>query len=789
MTCPCDISVFPLPLAIPAGLPASAFLRARTLGLFPAWRLSTLAAIGAQPALDAWRARRADDLGLMLAEMGAYVFDVSAFYDALVAGEGFLRTAQLDGAQRRLVALLGYVPRPAVGSEAWLAAEADGRRVIAVPPGVAFRSGEFDGNPPQVFELAAPASLDPRVNRHVVDRVPQAAISGATLASLLVDPASLRVRAGDPIVLDFNGTLRPTRVAAVAPFALRSRAAAVRVTFSAAVAVPAGSTYSTLRVLGGGTTTGLWKLGQIGADTEAAISGSDVLLEGLASVRSGNVVLFEKDGALEARRVESTIERQRTLIEKLSSTLKDTSNAVVGALDSPPIKVAITRMSMNAALSWTSADATRIVVRYPLTVAARVLVPVKDTLDDTDPIALPSLVDAPRVIVSRLLLEDAHQEGVATRGTLSAAAHAATLDQGEDWGRTLDAAVTLFGNVLGVSRGESVHDESLGAGDATQPRQTLKLRKKPLTYLAAPTASGIRSTLSIRVGGVHWHEVESFYGAGDTDRVYVVRQDAAGDSFVTFGGGARVPTGAPITADYRYGAGAAVPPAGSIAQLARPFPGISSVRNVLPAFGGADAESPRELAVYAPRSALLLGRAISLPDLEVAAATVPGVRAARASWRWDPHGLRAVASVLYIGADPLRETIRAKLRALTEPDAPIAVVRALPRASRLELAVDVEDDFVRADVAAAIREALYRKPDLPGTGGLLRAEQLGPEGIVFLSQIAAAVTAEAGVTGLRSVSFDGTAFVQSGRQAPPGHYFDFGEPGTSSSGLVINGIT
>ena len=118
MSCPCDVRLFPQPVSIPAGLGATAFRAARTLGIFADWRTSTLAAIGAQPALDAWRAREAHDLGLMLVEMGAYVFDVCDFYDALISGETFLKTAQLAGAQRRLVALLGYLPRPAVAAEA-----------------------------------------------------------------------------------------------------------------------------------------------------------------------------------------------------------------------------------------------------------------------------------------------------------------------------------------------------------------------------------------------------------------------------------------------------------------------------------------------------------------------------------------------------------------------------------------------------------------------------------------------------------------------------------------------
>ena len=787
MSCPCDIHVFPTLRRIPAGLRAGRFQVSRALGIFPDWRTSTLAAIGREAQLDDWRAREPHDLGLMLVEMGAYVFDVCDFYDALVAGEAFLNTAQLAEAQRRLVALLGYVPRPAIGAQAALAVVADGTRVVALPKGVGFQSGAFDSEAPQMFELTEPASLEPRVNKLLVDRVPQHAITGSTLSSLLVDPASLRLRVGDPLVVDFNGTLRTTRAASIVPAPLRGRVGAARLTFTAAVAVPAGATYSTTRILGSGGTRGLWKLGQRGADTETAIDGSHVLLESLASVRAADIVLFERDGTLEVRRVSETIERQRVLFPTLKSTLKDTADKVTGSVESAPVTMAISRVSLTSALAWSNADVTRILVHHPLGAVARVLVPMKDTLEHTDPIRLPALIDPPRANVAKLLLEDVHKEGVLTAGTLNHTTHLAQLNQGENWGKTLTAAVTLYGNVLSVSRGETVLGEPIGVGDGSQATQIFKLSKKPLTYLSAPTASGYKSTLEVRVDGIRWHEVESFYGRSSTDRVYTVRHDEKGETFVHFGGASRLPTGAAVTADYRFGAGAAVPPAGSITQVAKPVPGITSVRNVLPAFGGGDAESPRELAYYGPRSALLLGRAISLPDLEAAAA-ISGVQAARASWHWDDKGLRAVAQVQFIGDEQLIGPIRSKLRALTETDAPISVVRCLPQQARLAIAIDTHPDYVAKDVIAAVREALYHKPDLPGTGGLLRPDRLGPEGVVFLSEIAEAVMAVDGVTGMQSVSFDWVPFVQYGKRPQPNRYFDFGEPGTVSSRLVINGV-
>lgn len=66
---------------------------------------------------------------------------------------------------RRLIDLLGYLPSPAVGSMVELAAVAEGRLQLKLPIGTAFRSGAFDGNPPQVFELTNEATIHPFTNQ------------------------------------------------------------------------------------------------------------------------------------------------------------------------------------------------------------------------------------------------------------------------------------------------------------------------------------------------------------------------------------------------------------------------------------------------------------------------------------------------------------------------------------------------------------------------------------------------------------------------------------------------
>jgi len=106
--------------------------------------------------------------------------------------------------------------------------------------------------------------------------------------------------------------------------------------------------------------------------------------------------------------------------------------------------------------------------------------------------------------------------------------------------------------------------------------------------------------------------------------------------------------------------------------------GVKSVRNPLPAFGGADVEAQAELTAYAPRSALLLGRAISLPDFEAATAAWPGVRAAAADWRYSETGQRPMIHVFYIGDAQLTTPLRARLQQLSDATTPIRRRRPPP---------------------------------------------------------------------------------------------------------------
>jgi len=142
------------------------------------------------------------------------------------------------------------------------------------------------------------------------------------------------------------------------------------------------------------------------------------------------------------------------------------------------------------------------------------------------------------------------------------------------------------------------------------------------------------------VQGRLWKQTDSFFGRGDNEEIYIVREDANGDSFVQFGNGisgARLPSGLNnVTANYRTGSGAYGPlktdakaqPVGRLNGLAKiQLPGIIS--------GGAAPEAADKARETAPGKIQSMGRLVSLRDYETETLGVPGVTKAAAAWALD----------------------------------------------------------------------------------------------------------------------------------------------------------
>lgn len=276
--------------------------------------------------------------------------------------------------------------------------------------------------------------------------------------------------------------------------------------------------------------------------------------------------------------------------------------------------------------------------------------------------------------------------------------------------------VTLNANVAPATHGESA-EEVLGGGDGAEPYQGFTLRRSPLTHTSAPTPSGARSTLRVRVNDLLWDEVPSLYGRGPDERVYTTRLDDEGNTAVRFGdgrAGARPPTGQEnVRAAYRVGIGAeGLVEAGRQSLLmTRPL-GVRSVTNPLPATGAADRETRDEARRNAPLTVLTLDRIVSLQDYEDFARSYGGIAKALATWTWDGQRRGVLVTVSGTGGakvapgDTLYKNLLAAMRKAGDPYVYPRLNTYSQRSFRLEAGVGIRPDHLPESVLPEVRRRL-----------------------------------------------------------------------------------
>lgn len=752
LSCGCGTLPHPLAPDIPAGL--WTLVERQTAG-FPEYREAMLRAIRNHAALADWRARGESDLGVMLLEAWAYVLDVTGFYDARIAERGYLGTAPDEVSAQRLTMLIGHRPRPAIAARVTLAAEADGSDPVLLPKGTAFRSEPFDGEPPQIFELAGETLIWPQRNLWRLAPVREDAF-GETLRF-----APRRGPHPGAIVLVWSesGVAVAVRIEEVQTEQALDGAtyllARVEEDTSSGLASLTGEKLSGLRAaalrlpLG---MTGFTTVSANGAtidrfESDSAADTTSVVLDGLYSqVRPGARAVTEIGGFLSACQVLE--------VETATVTVDATAPATAPA----------TRVTLEPALTWN--DGEDFTLHVDPVALGRPTRPAQTGIQLADIVTSGALVppiaelgDAPTA--GDLIVRGARAKGELVAGTIDeqgdgAASFVPDADT-SDFAAALATPVRLYGNSLSAVRGRTVTDEVLGSGNAAAPFNRFQPKKKPLAWVEDASApNGRRPELTVRVDGLVWDWVDSFFRHGPEERVYVVRPQPDGESSIVFGDGARgarVPTGVEnVRADYRYGAGAAKPPAGTVNQIVAPVKGLARIRGPLAPVGGADPETAGELRDSAPAGALTLGRAISLADFEALARQFSGILNAAAGWAWDAGRQRAAVKIWFIpdAGDPGNE-LAGWLSARAAPDLAIAVEPAGitdpgALAVTLDIAADHSTERVREDAAAALFDAKT---------GLLAARNVRIGAPLYRSVVSARLQQVAGVTAVRSILLGG----------------------------------
>lgn len=275
---------------------------------------------------------------------------------------------------------------------------------------------------------------------------------------------------------------------------------------------------------------------------------------------------------------------------------------------------------------------------------------------------------------------------------------------------------TVYGNVVRATHGEST-EEVLGSGDATRPWASYRVKKPPLTHLAAATAEGSHNTLEVFVDGLRWREVPDFAVAGPADRCYTVAYNEDGSVRVVFGDGERglrPPTGTEnIVARYRSGQGLVGNVARGTVTIATSRPlGVMEVTNPLPGTGGADPDDDESLRLRTPIGVRALDRLVSVSDYADFATAFAGIGSAAADEITD--GRRRIVHVTVSGVNdaPVSESsdlVRSLRQAMEELGDPHTEVRVGVRHLRVAVVsarVRISADRRWEDVEPAVRRTV-----------------------------------------------------------------------------------
>ncbi|GAA3689069.1 hypothetical protein GCM10023081_28050 [Arthrobacter ginkgonis] len=769
--------------------PGQRTLATRQAAIFPQWRAAMLAAIGKHKELAGWTADRDGDLGVMLLELWAYVLDVTSFYDARLAERAYLPTAHEADTIAEIVSLLGYEPRPALAAAVQLALEVRGADPVPLAGRTGFRSEAFGGEPPQVFEVLDPAVLWPQR-------------SAWNLAPYRLDryDGTMRFRPGEG----------PNRGSVVAVTAGDEPVFAGEVAAVEAENHPDGGRYLRVTFAPGADLSPL-KVGLELSKLRPSVLGLRAPLSGM--VKSGNAVTGTPVGStLPSVATVSGVSAAGQGWVVLDAFYPQLTGGSVAAIEQAgtlrPVKITsaarfdheITVGSGSAAVKQ-SFPTSLVVFNYSGTLSGRDLVlhalprplgrlvrPAEPQRDLADIKVQPDLVPPVAALGEAppggaALAVGQSSRGALLRGTVTAEADGAgrfvPSEDSPAFAARLATPVRLLGNVVTAVRGETVAREVLGSGDAAQAVQAFTLKKKPLTWVSdASSGLGRRPQLDVAVDGRYWTWVETLYGTGPDDRVFVVRMGADGTATVQFGDGAtgsRLPSGvANVVVSYRFGAGAAKPPPGAIKQAAAAVRDLTRVWSPLAPYGGADAEPADAIRETAPAAMLSLGRAVSAADYLALARAFSGVVNASVAERWDPERLGVTIDVAIIAdsGDPSPE-LAEYLRQRSAPGVPVTARPATAvDVPRFDVAIAVADGYVAEAVLAQVARALL-DPD----HGFLAPARLQIGRPVFHSQVVAAAHAVGGVAGVVGISLV-SGPMPAAMVPGAGAYFDFLTHGT-----------
>jgi predicted phage baseplate assembly protein len=267
--------------------------------------------------------------------------------------------------------------------------------------------------------------------------------------------------------------------------------------------------------------------------------------------------------------------------------------------------------------------------------------------------------------------------------------------------------------------------------------------------------------------GAAWSPRRDLLGSNGGAREFVVECEHDGAATLRFGDdrfGSRPAEGASLTATYRVGGGAAGNVgADTLAHLASNDPAlladVVSIRNPLPARGGADAESVERVRQDAPSAFRTQERAVTVEDYADVAQKRAGldVQRAAATLRWTGSWHTVFLSVDRLGGKavdaPFERALRRRVERFRMAGHDLEIDAPRPVPLEIEMSVCVKRGYLAADVKRALLEVFGSRILPGGRRGVFHPDNFSFGQPVLLSRLIAAAQATPGVDSVEVTKF------------------------------------
>lgn len=720
------------------------------IGSYSDFRETLLRNLNHEAVLEAWTHRDADDPGIALLEGASILGDILTFYQELYANEAFLRTAHWRESVADLVRLLGYRLSPGLGGRGTFAFQVKNDNPVVVPAGFPLQAQVEGLEQAADFETVEETTAYPSLSKFYLYRptyIPDLSgeISVFSIKTSELEAAGVEINAKDRLMLLDTVSEATNNAQIVIVKEIEQEFDRTNITIegiwdkggglSEVIAYKLGRTF---RHFGHNAPPKVVEIDTNNNPIQTSITYKRKLQEetgGSGTIDpSFNSTEIPLDSELEGLAIGSSL-IIRGVESDEDTIVRSISAARVASMTWGSVSGATSVVTIDSEMSVveTEADIRKLSIHETIGLSltlkqARQFDPTADGLSlcyfgdsvsyrqlNNRGIAFQKEDGAFLEMVVSTEDDELSDDQEKFRPIFLSSPLAGDFTLGDF--PLIDPNVTVYGNLVEATQGKTEKEAVLGNGDSRQQFQTFKLPKAPLTYHNSPGETPPEvPELQIYVNDHLWTRVASFFNVEPKDEIYIVREDANGDSWVQFGDGktrARLPSGIRnLVAIYRTGTGAygalkeetTVQAKGKLDRLDKiQLPSVAS--------GGSEPETGENARQAAPGKIQSLDRLVSLKDFESETLAIPGVLKAAAAWELVDNVPAIVLTVLMETGrgqeiDEVREILNDYNKCRGPQRFPIIVHQGHLQYVHIDAVFALDATFREEPVRKAIKEAL-----------------------------------------------------------------------------------